>query len=83
MLGGRAERNKENNSLPGKWKTFKVPQKPIVRTPASSFKVFVDNEEECTEDGGEKKEKNETNSSSNALSLIDGREIKKNRAAAT
>ncbi|KAG2310901.1 hypothetical protein Bca52824_022458 [Brassica carinata] len=72
MLGGRAERNKENNSLPGKWKTFKVPQKPIVRTPASSFKVFVDNEEECTEDGGEKKEKNETNSSSNALSLIDG-----------
>lgn len=24
MLGGRAERNKENNSLPGKWAKFKV-----------------------------------------------------------
>ncbi|CAH8389353.1 unnamed protein product [Eruca vesicaria subsp. sativa] len=80
MLGGRAERNKENNSLPGKWKTFKVPQKPIVRTPASSFEVFVDEEEECTEEGGEKKKKKtETNSSSssNALPLNDGREIKK------
>ncbi|KAG5396476.1 hypothetical protein IGI04_018290 [Brassica rapa subsp. trilocularis] len=85
MLGGRAERNKENNSLPGKWKTFKVPQKPVVRTPAaataSSFEVFVDEEEEeeCTEEGGEKKKKSETNSSSssNALPLNDGREIKK------
>ncbi|KAL0770806.1 hypothetical protein Bca101_035957 [Brassica carinata] len=81
MLGGRAERNKENNALPGKWKTFKVPQKPIVRTPAataSSFEVFIDEEEECTEEGGEKKTKSETNSSSsNALPLNDGREIKK------
>jgi len=24
MLGGRAERNKENNSLPRKWASFKV-----------------------------------------------------------
>ena len=24
MLGGRAERNKENNALPGKWAAFKV-----------------------------------------------------------
>ncbi|KAJ0240132.1 Mitotic spindle checkpoint protein BUBR1 [Hirschfeldia incana] len=84
MLGGRAERNKENNSLPGKWKTFKVPQKPIARTPAasaSSFEVFVDEEEEeCTEEGVEKKRKSETtssSSSSNALPLNDGREIKK------
>ncbi|KAL0722268.1 hypothetical protein Bca4012_036867 [Brassica carinata] len=82
MLGGRAERNKENNSLPGKWKTFKVPQKPIVRTPASSassFEVFVDEEEECTEEGGEKKRKSETvsSSSSDAMPLNDGREIKK------
>uniref|UniRef100_A0A1J3H135 Mitotic spindle checkpoint protein BUBR1 n=1 Tax=Noccaea caerulescens TaxID=107243 RepID=A0A1J3H135_NOCCA len=80
MLGGRAERNKENNSLPGKWTSFK---KPIVRTAAaslpsaaSSFEVFVD--EECTEDGGEEKKKSETiSSSSNVLPLHDGREIKK------
>ncbi|ESQ51953.1 hypothetical protein EUTSA_v10016779mg [Eutrema salsugineum] len=80
MLGGRAERNKENNSLPGKWATFKVPQKPIVRTAtasASTFEVFVDEEEECKE-GGEKKKKTETiSSSSNVLPLNDGREIKK------
>ncbi|CAN6936932.1 unnamed protein product [Brassica oleracea] len=76
MLGGRAERNKENNALPGKWAAFKVPQKPIVRTAASSFEVFH---------GVEKRKKIETisPSSSNVLLLNDGREIKKNRAAAT
>nr|VDC84619.1 unnamed protein product [Brassica rapa] len=75
MLGGRAERNKENNVLPGKWAAIKVPQKPIVRTAASSFKVF----------GVEKRKKIETipPSSSNVLPLNDGREIKKNRVAAT
>ncbi|KFK31015.1 hypothetical protein AALP_AA6G057300 [Arabis alpina] len=79
MLGGRAERNKENNSLPGKWKSFKVPQKPVVRTAttplphsASSFEVFID--EECTEEE-EKKKKSETSSSTKPLN--DGREIKK------
>ncbi|KAF2594402.1 hypothetical protein F2Q70_00044641 [Brassica cretica] len=78
MLGGRAERNKENNALPGKWAAFKVPQKPIVRTAASSFEVFVD-EEECTDEGVEKRKKIETisPSSSNVLPLNDGREIKK------
>ncbi|CAG7891170.1 unnamed protein product [Brassica rapa] len=78
MLGGRAERNKENNVLPGKWAAIKVPQKPIVRTAASSFKVFVD-EEECADEGVEKRKKIETipPSSSNVLPLNDGREIKK------
>ncbi|KAL1206186.1 Mitotic spindle checkpoint protein BUBR1 [Cardamine amara subsp. amara] len=79
MLGGRAERNKENNSLPGKWTKFKVPQKPIVRTgvaPASTFEVFVD-EEEWTEEGDEKKKSETISSSSNVLPLNDGREIKK------
>ncbi|XP_010509866.1 PREDICTED: mitotic spindle checkpoint protein BUBR1-like isoform X1 [Camelina sativa] len=80
MLGGRAERNKENNSLPRKWASFKVPQKPIVRTApasASTFEVFVD-EEECTEERGNKKKTDETiSSSSNALPLNDGLEIKK------
>ncbi|KAG2308948.1 hypothetical protein Bca52824_028696 [Brassica carinata] len=83
MLGGRAERNKENNALPAKWAAFKVPQKPIVRTAAaasaSSFEVFVDEEEECTDEGVEKKKKSETTSpsASNVLPLNDGREIKK------
>ncbi|CAN7125057.1 unnamed protein product [Brassica rapa subsp. narinosa] len=79
MLGGRAERNTENNALHGKWAAFKVPQKPIVRTAASSFEVFVD-EEECTDsEGVEKRKKIETisPSSSNVLPLNDGREIKK------
>ncbi|CAH2059577.1 unnamed protein product [Thlaspi arvense] len=79
MLGGRAERNKENNSLPGKWTTFKVPQKPIARTAAasaSSFEVFVD-EEECTEEKEKKKSETISSSSSNVLPLNDGREIKK------
>ncbi|CAH8386572.1 unnamed protein product [Eruca vesicaria subsp. sativa] len=58
MLGGRAEKNKENNALRGKWTAFKVPQKPIVRTAAASapsFEVFLDVEEECTYDGVEKR----------------------------
>nr|AAM65748.1 unknown [Arabidopsis thaliana] len=81
MLGGRAERNKENNSLPRKWASFKVPQKPIVRTVAAAsaftFEVFVD-EEECTEEEEEKKKNDETiSSSSNVLPLNGGREIKK------
>ncbi|XP_033141778.1 mitotic spindle checkpoint protein BUBR1-like [Brassica rapa] len=83
MLGGRAERNTENNALHGKWAAFKVPQKPIVRTAASSFEVFVD-EEECTDsEGVEKRKKIETisPSSSNVLPLNDGREIKKCNAS--
>ncbi|XP_018510998.2 mitotic spindle checkpoint protein BUBR1 isoform X1 [Brassica rapa] len=83
MLGGRAEKNTENNALPGKWAAFKVPQKPIVRTAASSFEVFVD-EEECTDsEGVEKRKKIETisPSSSNVLPLNDGREIKKCNAS--
>nr|VDD20664.1 unnamed protein product [Brassica oleracea] len=60
------------------YKKFMVPQKPIVRTAASSFEVFVD-EEECTDEGVEKRKKIETisPSSSNVLPLNDGREIKK------
>ncbi|CAN7061704.1 unnamed protein product [Brassica rapa subsp. trilocularis] len=77
MLGGRAERNKENNALPGKWAAFKAPQKPIVRAAASSFEVFVD-EKECTDERVQKKKKSETiSSSSNVLPLNEGREIKK------
>ncbi|PON34271.1 Mitotic spindle checkpoint protein Bub1/Mad [Parasponia andersonii] len=48
-LGSRAERNKENNAIPTKWKTYKVPQRPGTRAGGSSacIEVFVD--EECEE----------------------------------
>ena len=53
-----------------------------MRTAASSFEVFVD-EEECTVEGVEKRKKIETisPSSSNVLPLNDGREIKKCNAS--
>ncbi|XP_045833323.1 mitotic spindle checkpoint protein BUBR1 [Trifolium pratense] len=48
-LGARAERNKENNAIPAKWKSFKIPQRPGTRTSVASasacIPVFVD--EEC------------------------------------
>ncbi|PNX69539.1 mitotic checkpoint serine/threonine-protein kinase BUB1-like protein, partial [Trifolium pratense] len=50
-LGARAERNKENNAIPAKWKSFKIPQRPGTRTSVASasacIPVFVD--EECQE----------------------------------
>lgn len=47
-LGTRADRNKENTSVPTKWTTYKVPHKTGSRMPATSstrIEVFVD--EEC------------------------------------
>ncbi|KAF7829447.1 mitotic spindle checkpoint protein BUBR1 [Senna tora] len=50
-LGARAERNKENNAIPGKWTTYQVPQRPGTRTggaiASSCIPVFVD--EDCQE----------------------------------
>ncbi|AES59939.1 putative mitotic spindle checkpoint protein Bub1/Mad3 [Medicago truncatula] len=47
-LGGRAERNKENNAIPAKWKSFKVPQRPGTRATvvgaSACIPVFVDEE---------------------------------------
>ncbi|CAN6834485.1 unnamed protein product [Brassica oleracea] len=57
-----------------------VDDKPIVRpaaASASSFEVFVDEEEDCTNQGVEKKKSETISSSSNILPLNDGREIKK------
>ncbi|KAH7523353.1 hypothetical protein FEM48_Zijuj06G0001800 [Ziziphus jujuba var. spinosa] len=49
-LGGRAERNKENNAIPTKWTSYKIPQRPGPRTGGTSacIEVFVD--EECEEE---------------------------------
>ncbi|XP_027362184.1 mitotic spindle checkpoint protein BUBR1 [Abrus precatorius] len=48
-LGAHADRNKENNAVPGKWKSYKIPQRPGTRTEGSTasacIPVFVD--EEC------------------------------------
>ncbi|KAL6573392.1 Mitotic spindle checkpoint protein bubr1 [Orobanche hederae] len=47
-LGARAERNKENNAIPSKWTSTKIPQKPCQRLrrppPGPSIEIFVDDE---------------------------------------
>ncbi|XP_008681224.1 mitotic spindle checkpoint protein BUBR1 isoform X1 [Zea mays] len=54
VLGTRAERNKENNMMPAKWTSHKIPQKlgargAVQSTRAScSIEVFV--EEDCTQE---------------------------------
>ncbi|KAI3745568.1 hypothetical protein L6452_07968 [Arctium lappa] len=50
-LGARAERNKENNAIPAKWTSNKIPQRPVHRIGGAAappcIEVFVD--EECSE----------------------------------
>ncbi|WVZ12448.1 hypothetical protein V8G54_016978 [Vigna mungo] len=57
-LGARADRNKENNPIPGRWKSFKVPQRVGTRaggaTPSAFIPVFVD--EECQDSQSTKEE---------------------------
>lgn len=57
-LGSRAERNKENNAIPAKWTSYKIPQRAVPRIgrPAATprIEVFVDEEyAEMPEMGGE------------------------------
>ncbi|OMO99710.1 BUB1-related protein [Corchorus capsularis] len=76
-LGSRAERNKENNQVPTKWTSYKIPQRPIPRTtaavPSAPIEVFVD--EECAEKPTVHQEKDGT--SSLQLRELDGRNIKR------
>ncbi|KAB2031348.1 hypothetical protein ES319_D05G299100v1 [Gossypium barbadense] len=76
-LGGRAERNKENNAMPAKWTSHKIPQRPVPRivgaVASSQIEVFVD--EECEEKPKVHDEKDRT--SSLQLRELDGRNIKK------
>ncbi|XP_038994428.1 mitotic spindle checkpoint protein BUBR1-like isoform X1 [Hibiscus syriacus] len=76
-LGGRAERNKENNAVPAKWTSYKVPQRPVPRTmgtgSSAHIEVFVD--EECAEMPKAAYEKDRT--SSLQLRELDGKNIKK------
>ncbi|KAH1064431.1 hypothetical protein J1N35_029418 [Gossypium stocksii] len=76
-LGGRAERNKENNAMPAKWTSHKIPQRPVPRivgaVASAQIEVFVD--EECEEKPKVHDEKDRT--SSLQLRELDGRNIKK------
>lgn len=60
-LGTRAERNKENTSIPTKWNVNKIPQRSTVRDAAPTLEVFVDedcNRENSTPDHQNKKPTN-------------------------
>ncbi|XP_073135747.1 mitotic spindle checkpoint protein BUBR1 isoform X3 [Henckelia pumila] len=76
-LGPLAERNKENNAIPSKWTSNKIPQKPGQRigrpAPGPCIEIFVD--EECIE---QNKPDNEGEKSS-VLHLRpgDGKDLKK------
>ncbi|KAE8684332.1 hypothetical protein F3Y22_tig00111132pilonHSYRG00026 [Hibiscus syriacus] len=76
-LGDRAERNKENNAVPTKWTSYKVPQRPVPRTmgtgASAHIEVFVD--EECAEKPKATDENDRT--SSLQLRELDGKNIKR------
>ncbi|XP_031120724.1 mitotic spindle checkpoint protein BUBR1 [Ipomoea triloba] len=76
-LGARGERNKENNAIPSKWTSNKIPQRAVHRnngaTATACIEIFVDdecNEKSETENRGEKV-------STLQLRQGDGKDIKK------
>ncbi|CAA2995476.1 mitotic spindle checkpoint BUBR1 [Olea europaea subsp. europaea] len=77
-LGARAERNKENNAIPSKWTSNKIPQRPNTRIgrPAAGPRIEIFVDEECS---GARKADNEGDTKSSALQLRsgDGRDLKK------
>ncbi|RDY12948.1 Mitotic spindle checkpoint protein BUBR1, partial [Mucuna pruriens] len=80
-LGARADRNKENNAIPGKWKSYKIPQRPGTRaggatataTASACIPVFVD--EECQDSQSLKAEGGK--SSSLKIRQEDDKELKR------
>ncbi|KAL0432820.1 UNVERIFIED_CONTAM: Mitotic spindle checkpoint protein BUBR1 [Sesamum latifolium] len=76
-LGARAERNKENNAIPSKWTSNKIPQRPGQRRgrppPGPCIEIFVD--EKCPEQ--HKQENDDDKSSVLQLRPGDGRDLKK------
>ncbi|KAK4421853.1 Mitotic spindle checkpoint protein BUBR1 [Sesamum alatum] len=76
-LGARAERNKENNAIPSKWTSNKIPQRPGQRRarppPSPCIEIFVD--EECPEQ--HKQENDGDKSSVLQLRPGDGKDLKK------
>ncbi|KAK6130568.1 hypothetical protein DH2020_035660 [Rehmannia glutinosa] len=76
-LGARAERNKENSSIPSKWTSNKIPHRPGQRIgrppPGPSIEIFVD------EESSEQHKQDNDGEKSSVLQLRpgDGRDIKK------
>ncbi|XP_011074051.1 mitotic spindle checkpoint protein BUBR1 isoform X2 [Sesamum indicum] len=76
-LGARAERNKENNAIPSKWTSNKIPQRPGQRRarppPGPCIEIFVDKESPEQH----KQENDDDKSSVLQLRPGDGRDLKK------
>ncbi|KAI3459913.1 hypothetical protein Pfo_016576 [Paulownia fortunei] len=76
-LGARAERNKENNAIPSKWTSNKIPQRPGQRiarpSPGPCIEIFVD------EESSEQHKQDNEGGKSSVLQLRpgDGTDIKK------
>ncbi|KGN55548.1 mitotic spindle checkpoint protein BUBR1 [Cucumis sativus] len=79
ILGSRRERNKENNALPSKWTSHKIPQRIGSRvggaSTSASLEVFVD--EECEEPAHNLELNEGGKSSTTHLRQVDGRNYKR------
>ncbi|GAB2289315.1 hypothetical protein Dimus_023619 [Dionaea muscipula] len=78
-LASHAERNKENNAIPAKWASIKIPQRLVHRTALSataSIEVFVD--DDCSE-GAQRADVEVQNPSYLLLKEGDVRDLKRNR----
>ncbi|KAG5542683.1 hypothetical protein RHGRI_015720 [Rhododendron griersonianum] len=77
VLGARAERNKENNAIPTKWTSNKIPRRAVPRTGGATasacIEIFVD--EECAENN--KSGSDSGKSSTLQLRDEEGHELKK------
>ncbi|TYK19915.1 mitotic spindle checkpoint protein BUBR1 [Cucumis melo var. makuwa] len=79
ILGSRRERNKENNALPSKWTSNKIPQRIGSRVGGASasapLEVFVD--EECEKPAHNLEHNEGGKSSTTHLRQVDGRNYKR------
>lgn len=69
-LGTRAERNKENTSIPTKWNANKIPLRTTVRDAAPTLEVFVD--EDCTRENSTLDDQNRKPANAHTLNLRRG-----------
>lgn len=69
-LGTRAERNKENTSIPTKWNANKIPLRTTVRDAAPTLEVFVD--EDCTRENSTLDHQNRKPTNAHTLNLRRG-----------
>lgn len=69
-LGTRAERNKENTSIPTKWNANKIPLRTTIRDAAPTLEVFVD--EDCTRENSTPDHQNRKPTNAQTLNLRRG-----------